>query len=59
MSEHKCCVCNRWKSSEYISENYVNDSDTICKKCEEYLEDCVCGELPYNADMEDDNEELR
>ena len=33
MSEHKCCVCNRWKSSEYISEKYVNESDTICKKC--------------------------
>jgi len=30
-----------------------------CKKCEEYLEDCICGELPYNADMEDDNEGLR
>ena len=35
MSEHKCCVCNRWISSEYISENYVNESDTICKKFEE------------------------
>jgi len=30
-----------------------------CKKCKEYLEDCICGELPYNADMEDDNEGLR
>ena len=30
-----------------------------CKKCKEYLEDCVCGELPYNEDSKDDSEELR
>ncbi len=33
MSEHKCCVCNRWKDWEYMSDNYVNETETICKRC--------------------------
>ena len=33
MSEHKCCVCNRWKNWEHMSNNYVNETETICKKC--------------------------
>jgi hypothetical protein len=30
-----------------------------CKVCEEYMEDCVCDEIPYEQDVEDDSEELR
>ena len=31
----------------------------MCKKCDEYLEDCICNEIPYNEDSKDDSEILR
>jgi len=31
----------------------------VCKICEEYVEDCICEEIPYEEDVEDDSEGLR
>ena len=28
----------------------------VCKVCEEYVEDCICEEIPYEEDVEDDSE---
>tara|TARA_R110002020_G_scaffold217807_5_gene425591 strand:- start:2408 stop:2521 length:114 start_codon:yes stop_codon:yes gene_type:complete len=30
-----------------------------CKVCEEYMEDCICDEIPYVEDVEDESEGLR
>jgi len=30
-----------------------------CKVCKEYMEDCICDEIPYEEDIEDESEGLR
>ena len=35
MSQHKCVLCDTWKDTSEISDNYVNAQDTMCKQCEE------------------------
>ena len=40
--------------------DYENNWDFIDSKvCEEYVEDCICEEIPYAEDVEDDSEGLR